>query len=127
MIDATSWFAPDAAHKNDADGTTHGLDVIENDVEFPNRSTTQKVDLLYELQDAAADNPTIVGSWASGAEGATWTPLTGSAAENDGRVPERWRLIKRVRNVRFRWQTVGPAAVARIRGRVLYVRDSNRP
>jgi hypothetical protein len=69
LVDATSWFMPDAAHKADADGTTHALDVIENDVELANRSTTQKVDLLYELQDAAADNPTIVGSWASGAEG----------------------------------------------------------
>jgi hypothetical protein len=127
LVDATSWFSPDAAHKQDADGTTHGLDVIENDVELANRSTTQKVDLLYELTDAASDNPTIVGSWASGAEGSTWTGLSGSAAENDGRVPKRWRLTKRVRNVRFRWQTVGPAAVARIRGRVLYVRDSNRP
>jgi hypothetical protein len=127
LVDATSCFVPDAAHKADADGTTHALDVIENDVELANRSTTQKVDLLYELQDAAADNPTIVGSWASGAEGSTWTGLSGSAAENDGRVPKRWRLTKRVRNVRFRWQTVGPAAVARIRGRVLYVRDSNRP
>jgi hypothetical protein len=127
LVDATSWFTPDAAHKADADGTVHGLDVIENDVELANRSTTQKVDLLYELQDAASDNPTIVGSWSSGAEGSTWTGLTGSAAENDGRVPKRWRLVKRVRNVRFRWQTVGPAAVARVRGRVLYVRDSNRP
>jgi hypothetical protein len=127
LVDATSWFTPDAAHKADADGTVHGLDVIENDVELANRSTTQKVDLLYELQDAASDDPTIVGSWSSGAEGSTWTGLTGSAAENDGRVPKRWRLVKRVRNVRFRWQTVGPAAVARVRGRVLYVRDSNRP
>jgi hypothetical protein len=81
LVDATSWFMPDAAHKADADGTTHALDVIENDVEFANRSTTQKVDLLYELTDAAADNPTIVGSWASGAEGSSWTDLSGAADE----------------------------------------------
>jgi hypothetical protein len=66
-------LTPAAANKQDADGTTHVLDVIENDVELANRSTTQKVDLLYELQDAAADDPTITGSWASGAEGSTWT------------------------------------------------------
>jgi hypothetical protein len=127
LVDATSWFSPSGASRQDADGTAHALDVIENDVEFPNRATTQKVDLLYELSAFLTDAPAFLGSWSSGVEGAPWTPLSTSAGENDGRVPKRWRLIKRVRNVRFRWQTFGPAATARIRGRVLYVRDSNRP
>jgi hypothetical protein len=128
LIDATSCFAPDAAHKADADGSVHSLDVIENDVEPGNRSTFQRVELRYELTDAATDDPTIVGSYATGAEGAGWTALTGAAAaENDGREPKKWKLPVRARNIRFRWQTVGPAAKARIRARVLYVRDSNRP
>jgi hypothetical protein len=97
-------LTPGAANKNDADGTVHNLDVIENDVEPGNLSTFQRVELRYELDDAASDDPTFVGSYATGKEGTSWVSLTGSAAENDGRTPKKWKVTKRARNIRFRWQ-----------------------
>jgi hypothetical protein len=119
-------FEPAAANKNDADGSTHNLDMTLNDLEVP-RSTLQRVRVTAEIVDAATDNPTLGASYAvDAAEGAALTALPGAMSETTT-TPKSWRIVKRGRRFRLRLLSSGPAAKVRIRVVEWFVRDSNRP
>jgi hypothetical protein len=111
----------DPGHPFNFDVTTRDFDTGGG-----NRNTVVALKLRYELVDAAVDNPTIAASYSTGPEGASFTALATSAAENDGTDPKSWRFVKRTRRIRFRLTSSGPSANLKVRVLEILVRSSSR-
>ena len=136
VLNLSGVFAPSAAVKNDADGTTHDL-IVEtrrfraNPAGARNRSTVRRARIAYELEDAGSDNPTVrawvgVGTdaggqpkwgtavWGSFAWGDAsleeFAPLTGQAPEADLATPYTWRVNRKAEWVEYRFQSSGPSS-----------------
>lgn len=135
VSDLTGIFDPDAARKDDADGTDHALTIISNDVDTGpglRGNTVLSANVEYELVDAASDNPTMTFATASGAEGAAFTTATALATgastgpESDGTTPVAFDIRRKVERIRWRFQTTGAAASAILRRVELKIRQAGR-
>jgi hypothetical protein len=69
VLDCSSYFTPDAAHKSDADGTAHVWEVITRDYATGNETlnVVRELKTRAELIDAASDNPQINFDYSTGA------------------------------------------------------------
>lgn len=69
VVNASDYFEPEAANKNDADGTTHEFRVTTRD--YPTGSNTKNsvrfVRTRYELEDASTDDPQLDIDYGTGA------------------------------------------------------------
>jgi hypothetical protein len=153
VVKAGSFFEPSATVKNDADATTHNLDVVTRDFETGGGifNLVRMLKLWYELIDAASDNPTVKVYYSTGPEQAgvpkwgavtwglfTWFSsdlaefvlLANQAPESDGRMPYVWSgdqgMHAHTRFIRFRIRSSGPAARVVLRSLTAYVRLSAR-
>jgi hypothetical protein len=119
------WFDPAAAYKNDADGTTPTFTFESRD--YPTGpgtlNTARKARLLYDLVDAASDNPALTMAVAN--EDGSFTTLTDTAAEGSP-ASKTWLFTKRGRYVRFRLTCATAAASAVIRSLEWWRRASGR-
>jgi hypothetical protein len=123
VVKAGSFFEPSATVKNDADATTHNLDVVTRDFETGGGifNLVRMLKLWYELIDAASDNPTVKVYYSTGPEQAgvpkwgavtwglfTWFSsdlaefvlLANQAPESDGRMPYVWSGDQGMRSFR---------------------------
>lgn len=150
VVNLTNVFAPAAAVKQDADGTTHRWSVETRDFETgagETLNTVRRVKVRYELVDAAADNPLIRGYYSVGSPiagqtiwgafnwgSATWSDPTlgeyslmpGVAAEDTGRDTFTWFLQARTRYLRVRLESTDPSASLNLRTLQLYIRSSGK-
>lgn len=145
VVNADTWWAPDAAHKNDHDGTTHHVDVITKNFEPGNLVTWRRAQVRYEGLDAGTDLPTIQGYYSVGVQqggGATWgsgvwgtdswvdsvaaeyTQLSSSGTASDGRNPQGWSFAARARYIRLRFLSSAPWASLTLRDLKLSFRQS---
>lgn len=148
------FWEPTAAVKNDADGSTHNLDLVTRDYATGADGIFNLVRLLklwYELVDAGSDDPTLSVYYATGPEQAglpkwgevTWGEFTwfdsslaefvhlaSNAPESDGRQPYVWGPDKgmsaHTRFIRFRVRSSGPSAKLALRSLAFYSRLSGR-
>lgn len=69
VLDCSPYFSPDAAHKNDADGTSHIWEVITRDYATGGETINmvRALKTRAELVDAGSDNPHILFDWSDGA------------------------------------------------------------
>jgi hypothetical protein len=146
VVDCSAYFAPDAAHKNDADGSTFDFDLITRDFETGSGTLNivRAIRPRYELVDAGSDGPTLEVYYSDGSletgearwdeinwdefdwadeGGASFTPI-GEGPASDGRDPVKFRVNKRLRFVRFRIKSNGPAAYCVLRSLELETRPS---
>lgn len=147
VADLSGAFAPDAAHKADADGTAAKWAVESRD--FPtgdlNINLVRRLKVTYELIDAGGDAPKIVGyysvgnvavaqamwddvkwnefEWASASD-AELVALPGGAFVDAGRHPKTWPVNASGRFIRFRLESVDPAASLVLRVAEWFVRQS---
>lgn len=148
-----SFFEPAAAVKNDADATTHNLDIITRDFETGGGifNLVKMLKLWYELVDAATDNPVFNVYFATGPELpglpkfgvvnwnainhfdsslAEFSQLANAAPKSDGRLPYVWGpdqgLHAHTRFIRFRIRSSGPCSRAVLRSLAAYLRLSAR-
>lgn len=150
LLKLNAAFAPDAAHKSDADATTHVWEVETRDHETgPPGSTTRRLRITYELIDAGTDDPKISGWYSKGSEiagipkygtgliygsGFTYfdsglaefTALTGQAPEDTGRTPYTWSLAAGSRYIRARLRCSDPCASLKLRTLEWFVMASGR-
>jgi hypothetical protein len=123
-----NYFAPED-DQSDPDAGTPVWSVTTRD--FPTGgftvNTATGVRLSYELADPAAANPTIAASYAVGEEGAAFTALSGSAAEDSSGVGSvRWSLRKRTRSIRYKFVSSGAYSRCKVRGIESFSRPSAR-
>lgn len=133
VLDVSGFFEPAAANAADADGTAPEYVIETRDYETGSGwlNTVIGLRVRYELEDAASDNPTIIGyiskgsalgglaEWGTAEWGtAEWADATlsefalleGTASESTGRDPHPWRFAAKCRYVRARLRSSDPAA-----------------
>jgi hypothetical protein len=140
VVNCSAFFRPDATFKNDADGSTHDLDIITRDYGDGTRNLFRKLRTRYKLIDAGSDGPTLTFDFSDGAiegdtSGALWDEAIWDtdlwAAESDETIfanlacdapvssAREWhkcRVNEKALFGRFRIRTVGPSALCVIRG-----------
>ncbi|RJQ12081.1 MAG: hypothetical protein C4558_02445 [Dehalococcoidia bacterium] len=148
VIDATTYFDPAADYKVEADGTEHKLEIITRDFVVADGvfARIRKVQVLYELIAAEGDSPVLYGWYSSGAESTgqaqwdqaqwdvaqwavedetAWTSMSGpdgtGAPPDKGINPYTFFVNRRLRQIRFRFRSSGPAAKLIIRRLRLHV------
>lgn len=154
VLNATRYFDPDADVADDeGEGWTTDLVTRDFPTGRGNQNVVRWLDLMYELREDLGGTPEIAAAFGVGARisgqtewggfdwgQADWSPpsedqfhdLAGTApAEMEGIVPKRWAVIgpdgaPRTRHIRFRLRTSDPAANLRIRGLVMWSRQSTR-
>lgn len=145
VVQADTWWAPDATVKNDHDGATHHVDLITRDFQPGGLQTWKRAQVRYEATDAATDAPQLLGYYSLGVKlsgGATWGTATWgvdswvdsslaefvqfatSAPVSDGRNPWGWTFAGRGRFIRVRFQSSAPYASLVIRDLRLSFRQS---
>jgi hypothetical protein len=126
LLDLSGFYAPAAAVKNDADGTTHvfELDTIDYPTGNMVSNFVHHVRVMYELVDGGADNPVVVAE--ASVDGGAWFTLPGGTAGESPVGDKTWRVNQHGRNVRFRFTCAGPAASLRIKSVEPFVRHSGR-
>lgn len=137
VVDCTYFFAPDAAHKADADGVAHQAHWVTRDFETGNLTinAVKAIRVWASLEDAGSDNPSMPifygeGQSASGAKwdqvlwdnflwaaegGEAFIDLACAVPEGNGVTPKRCRVGKKRRHIRFKGVTSGPAASVQLR------------
>jgi hypothetical protein len=136
VVNADTWWNPDAAHKSDHDGTTHHVDVIGRDTEPGGLATFRQAQARYEGADAGTDNPTLQGYYSVGVQTAggavwgaasygvdAWTDSVGaefiqfssSGVKSDGRDPQGWSFVAHARFIRWRLLSSAPWATLTLR------------
>jgi hypothetical protein len=125
VLDNSAFFKPAAAVKNDADGTAPSFQLTTIDYPTGNMVSNfvHHVRVMYELVDAASDNPTMAAEVSI--DGAAFTSLTGAAPEGSS-AEFKWRVNKHAKNVRFRF-TVNPASAScKLKSVEVFVRHSGK-
>lgn len=118
ILNVSGAYEPGAGNKREADGSQHNLVFTPRTVRRRDGvpETLVKARVRYELDDAAADNPTLVAAVATGRPGSAFTNLSGAAAESDGERPKAWTKIhRRATEARIRLTSVGPSSKLVIR------------
>jgi hypothetical protein len=149
IVDCTHFFEPDEAHEIDADGSVHEFDLITGDdatgngtinlvrgvkprYELTSRNKSQspapQLRAFYSTGSAksvgAKFGTAKFGAAKFGPSGvATFVPC-GEAGESDGLDPARFRINKKMRHVRIRIRSFGPAAAFVLRSLELNFRPS---
>jgi hypothetical protein len=145
VINCSSYFEPEAARKNDADGSSHEWAVITRDYETGNLTLNviRKLVTRYVLEDADGDNPELQMAWSDGTAGsaanwgegnwnefnwasnlATYFNLSPNGPEATDTEVHKQRVNQRLRYIRFRVRNTQPAAVIILRSQELRVRPS---
>ena len=108
LAKAEKCFAPDATVKNDADGGRPQFSATLRDMELGSNNPhnqVKQVRVTYELGDAGADNPVLLGYVASDAASASFSQMTSpqsGAPESDGGTPFTWTANKSGRVARIK-------------------------
>lgn len=146
VVDCSFFFAPDGAHKSDADGTAHQAYIVTRDYETGNMTVNnvRALRIWAPLEDAGTDNPTMPWFYGDGVQtseakwdqvlwdnflwaadsGAALYDLNCAVAEGNGLTPKRCRVNKKRRYIRFKGITNGPCASAQLRAIGLSIRLS---
>jgi hypothetical protein len=86
VVNADTWWNPDAAHKNDHDGTTHHVDVIGRDTEPGGLVTFRPANRrATRARTLASDDPTMQGFYSLGSA-SSWRRGVGRVVTGTGRV-----------------------------------------
>lgn len=99
----SSIFMPEAANKNDADGTA-----VEPEIETPyyfdrpGKKTWKHVYVSYDIRDAATDNPTLTVSYIDSPEETSYTALTPTLSETTGFTRKRIPIRKSAHGLAFK-------------------------
>ena len=125
-VDLTGVFSPSSTVKNDADGSAHQLKVTTRTQMASEMVSTfwKKVQIRYELDDAASDNPTFTAELAEGRPASSFTSLTGSAVE--GELTKRWPINQRAQQLRVRITSNNATSKAILRAVEFFVRQTGR-
>jgi hypothetical protein len=149
VVDCSAYFDPDAAHKNDADGSTHDFALITRDMETGGMASNsiRSLRLRYELVDAADDHPIVKVYWSDGSlegggpmwdevnwdefdyasdddGGAIFNSVDTDGPVSDGRRRYKFHINKKLPYGRFLIKTSGPAASFVLRSLEMVVRPS---
>lgn len=149
VLDCSSYFAPAAGNKVESDGSARTWVIETRDFATgsENLNTVRRMQVRYEFEDAAADDPLILGyvskgttvtalttwgsfTWGSSlwsdSELAEWQLLVGQAPEMQGRDPYTWPMAVRTRYVRGRLESSDPAANMVLRSIAFFIRSSRK-
>lgn len=156
VLDCSAFFAPDASHKADQDGTAHAFDIITRDFETGNKTKNliRRVRPRYQMVDASSDDPILDvlyslgetdptapywgapnGEWGTGFGPSGTSPWTSSIdssyatacslpEDRDGTNPQRCRIGKQSRYIRYRVRTSDPCAKLTLRSLETFIRPA---
>jgi hypothetical protein len=126
VLDCTSFFAPAAGVKLDADGSTRQAVWESREFALNDMPTTvRRVRVWYELTNPGSGTPTVEFAYAKDSD-TSYTVVSNSLGtyqgtgiiagwENDGTLYNQWPVNKRARGMRFRLRTTGDNAGFKIR------------
>ena len=149
VLNLSSMFTPDTPYAEDADGTSHDLDLITRD--FPLNQVpdlVRRVHMDYVLTGQDVSEPFVVGAYAVGPEvvqgdsslwdvmlwdadswtgptGGEFRAMDGDAPRDDGRNSWTWTLQSHTKTIRYRFVSSGAPAILTVRG-ITTVHRQNR-
>lgn len=123
-----NYFEP-ASDSSEAGGADVPFSLTTRD--FPTGAftvnTATRLRVSYEMVDPSTENPTLAASFAVGAVDASFTTLTGSAAEDATGVGSyAWSLRKRTRSIRYKLVSSNGFSRLKVRGIESFSRPSAR-